>query len=599
MEKLKQIPISVLLVTGGCGFIPTNFIDYVLRRPLSSSVKVVNYGHLTPTSKNVNVDSSRSALEQYVFICGDICNRTMLDRVLRLYNVDAVVHFAAKTHVGDSYKDPQELVRCNVEGTVTLLEACQAYGRLKRFVYVSTEGVYGDSASEKPKTELHLLQPTNPYAASKASAEHFVQVYHKSYDFPALSVRMCNVYGPRQSPSKVVPRFIQQAASGKPFTIHGNGSQLRSFLHVSDICAAILVVLTKGKIGEVYNVGTATEVSVRDLAQNIRATVDAVRGRKTGTFEVSHVDATKDRPHNDQRYYMDVSKLRALGWEEELSFQEGLKQTVSWYLQNQGAKPDYEEKILVYSANGSIGGQFIGVLEEEGVEYVVGEKRLGGVPDESIEGEILSVSPTHVAFFTNRTHDPGNAMTDDLEGGPDKLAINIRENLYGPLLLAELCRKFDIHFIYIGSGCLFMYDEEHPVGGKPFTEDDRPNYFGSSYSVVKGYTDRLLHHYKNVLNVRMRLPVSADASSHDFLPELLPCAELLKLMKKRHIGTINLVNPSCVEHTKTCKEGVDPSIKFKVIDEGDKREFRQSRCGNCHLSTDILGQLPPRVFEAK
>ena len=622
MGERKQLPFSVLLVTGGCGFIPSNFIDYILEELHSNYVKVVNYDCLTPAADKANVVSSRFAPEQYVLVCGDICNRTLLDRVLRDHNVDAVVHFAAQTHVDDSYKNPLECVRCNVEGTVTLLEACQAYGRVKRFVYINTESVYGDLyTSKKPKTELDLLQPTNPYAASKASAEHFVQVYHKSYDFPALSVRMCNVYGPRQSPSKVVPRFIQQAASGETFTIHGDGSQLRSFLHVSDICAAILVVLTKGKFGEVYNVGTTTEVSVRDLAQNIRATVDAVKGRKTGTFEVSHVDATKDRPHNDQRYYMDVSKLRALGWEEELSFQEGLKQTVSWYLQNQGAKPD-REKLLVYGAKGWIGRQFVSLLEKEGVEYVVGEKRLGDNSDESIEEEILSVSPTHVASFIGRKQVNGKYTTVDLEGGPDKVAINVRDNLYGPLLLAELCRKYDIHYTYIGSGCLFMYDEEHPVGGKPFTEEDRPNFFGSSYSVVKGYTDRLMHHYKNVLNVRMRLPVSADASPCDLvtkltsykkildipnsvtvLPELLPV--LLKLMKDRHTGTINLVNPGCVEYTQvleTYKLEVDSSIEYEVIDEGDESEFarklRSSR-SNCHLGTDLLHELAPEVSEAK
>ena len=499
MGERKQLPFSVFLVTGGCGFIPSNFIDYILEELHSSYVKVVNYDCLTPAADKLNVVSSRFAPEQYVLICGDICNRTLLDRVLRDYNVDAVVHFAAQTHVDNSYKNPLECVRCNIEGTVTLLEACQAYGRVKRFVYINTESIYGDLHKQGAETEHDILLPTNPYAASKASAEHFVQVYHKSYDFPALSVRMCNAYGPRQSPSKVVPRFIQQAAGGEPF---GDGSQLRCFLHVSDICAAILVVLTKGKIGDVYNIGTTTEVSVRDLAQNIRATVDAVKGRKTGTFEVSHVDATKDRPHNDQRYYMDVSKLKALGWEEELSFQEGLKQTVSWYLQNQGAKPD-REKVLVYGAKGWIGRQFVSFLEKEGVVYVVGEKRLGDDPDESIEEEILSVSPTHVASFIGRTHGTENRTAAYLEGGPDKLAINLRDNLYGPLLLAELCRKFDIHFTYIGSGYLFKYDEEHPVGGKPFTEEDRPNFFGSSYSVVKGYTDHLMHHYKNVLNVRM------------------------------------------------------------------------------------------------
>ena len=256
------------------------------------------------------------------------------------------------------------------------------------------------------------------------------------------------------------------------------------------------------------------------------------------------------------------------------------------------------------------------------MEYVVGEKRLGDDPDESIEEEILSVSPTHVASFIGRTHLPGKNTAADLEGGPDKVAINVRDNLYGPLLLAELCRKFDIHFTYIGSGCLFKYDEEHPVGGKPFTEEDRPNYFGSSYSVVKGYTDRLMHHYKNVLNVRMRLPISDDATPCDLvtklttykkilnipnsvtvLPELLPV--LLELMKNRHTGTINLVNPGCVEYAQvleTYKSEVDSSIEYEVIDEDDESEFarklRSSR-SNCHLSTDLLHELAPKVSEAK
>ena len=161
------------------------------------SVKVVNYDCLTPAGNKANVASSYVAPEQYVLICGDVRNRALLDRVLQLYDVDAVVHFAAQTHVEGSYKDPQTFVRSNVVGTVTLLEACRAYGRVKRFVYVGTDEVYGDSnygESEKAKTKLDLLQPTNPYAASKTSAEHFVRVYHKSYDFPAVAVRMCNAY---------------------------------------------------------------------------------------------------------------------------------------------------------------------------------------------------------------------------------------------------------------------------------------------------------------------------------------------------------------------------------------------------------------------
>ena len=618
LEMGEQVPLSVVLVTGGCGFIPSNFINNFLR---SSNAKIVNYDRLTPVSNKANVISSLAAPEQYIFIGGDICNRALLNRVLRRYDVDAVVHFAAQTHVGDSYKDPQEFVKCNTEGTVTLLEACRAYGRIKRFVYVSTDEVYGDSGrtSLKPKTELDILQPTNPYAASKASAEHFVGVYHMSYGFPAVVVRMCNAYGPRQSLDKVVPKFIQQAASGKPFTIHGDGNQLRSFMHVSDTCAAISVVLTKGNIGQVYNVGTTFEISVTDLAKEIQKTVDTVIGRETTAFEVVYVE---DRPHNDQRYHLDAGKLKAeLGWEEKISFQEGLKQTVSWYLQNQGAKPD-REKILVYGAKGWIGGQFVSILEKEGVEYTIGEKRLGDDHDESIEAEILSASPTHVASFIGRVHGPGNSTCDYVEGGPDKVAINVRDNLYGPLLLAELCRKFGIHFTYIGSGCLFKYDEEHPVGGKPFTEEDMPNHFGGSYAVVKGYTDRLMHHYNNVLNVRIRFPLSDDTSPRNtitkitsykrimsvpnsvtVLPDLLPV--LLKLMKKRHTGTLNFVNPGCVEHTEILeayKEMVDPSLEYEVIDENDEselaRRLRSTRC-NCCLSTDLLRKLAPEVSDAK
>ena len=616
----ERVPFSVLLVTGGCGFISSNFINYTLEH-LPGESKVINYDCLSSASNKTNVDSSGVSPGQYVLICGDICNGTLLQRVLRHYNVDAVVHFAAQTNVCDSYRDPLEFVRTNVQGTVTLLEACRSYGRLKRFVYVSTDEVYGDSglASEIPKTELDQLQPTNPYAASKASAEHFVGVYHKSYDFPAVVVRMCNAYGPRQSLDKVVPIFIQQAIREEPFTIQGDGSQMRCLLYVSDVCAAVSGVLSKGMIGHTYNVGSTLEISIMDLAKEINQTVDALLGRQATSFEVVYVE---DRPHNDQRYHMDAGKLKtALDWKESKSLQEGLRETVSWYLQRDDTVLD-REKILIYGANGWIGGQFVSLLEKEGVEYAVGKRRLGDDLDESIEEEILSLSPTHVASFIGRTHGPGSNTVDYLEGGPDRLAINMRDNVYGPLLLAEICRKFSIHFTYIGSGCLFTYNDEHPVGSKPCTEEDTPNFFGSSYSVAKGYTDRLMHHYTNVLNVRMRLPVSSDTSSRNLitkiasykkimnipnsvsvLPELLPV--LLKLMKKRHTGTLNLVNHGCVEHKEILeayKEVVDPSIEYELVDESDHSELAmrlRSTRSNCYLSTDLLAQLAPEVTEAK
>ena len=261
-----------------------------------------------------------------------------------------------------------------MEGTVTLLESCRAYGNIKRLVYVSTDEVYGDSVNDsEDKTELDNLKPTNPYSASKSSAEHFVNVYCKSYNFPAIVVRMCNVYGSHQSFDKVVPKFIKLADQDKPFTISGDGRQMRCWLHVSDACSAIHTVLRRGRIGHVYNIGSSNEISVLDLAKEIKKAVGTFKGKPQTKMEVFHIP---DRPYNDQRYHMDASKLKVeLGWKESASFEEGLKDTVSWYLQNQAAKTD-RERIMIYGASGWIGGQFVNLLEKEGVEYVIGEKGL-------------------------------------------------------------------------------------------------------------------------------------------------------------------------------------------------------------------------------
>ena len=332
---MDGVDISALLVTGGCGFVASNFINYVLSR---LHAKVINYDFLISASNQGNVDSSCVIPGQYDSVCGDICNRALFEQVLCRYNVDAVVHFAAETNVSNSYKNPLTFVRSNVQGTVTILEACLSYGRLKRFVYVSTDEVYGDStlASEMPKTELDRLLPTNPYSASKASAEHFVAVYQKSYGFPALIVRMCNAYGPRQDVSRVVPKFIQLALCEKSLTIDGDGKQLRNFMHVTDICAAIIGLLNKGEAGQIYNIGSDEEISVIDLAKKIKEMVDAemvAAKLKRPRKESSEFEYRKDRPYNDRRYYTSADKLKsAIGWKQTKTFQEGLKETVSWYV---------------------------------------------------------------------------------------------------------------------------------------------------------------------------------------------------------------------------------------------------------------------------
>ena len=319
---------------------------------------------------------------------------------------------------------------------------------------------------------------------------------------------------------------------------------------------------------------------------------------------------------------MDSTKLKnELGWSEQTSFEVGLKSTVDWYLTNK-IERESEELILIYGAGGWIGGQFSHLLDDQGIKYVAGKSRIGDDPDQVIEKEVLDVAPTHVVSFIGRTHGPGNNTIDYLEGSPDKLAINLRDNLFGPILLAEICRKYNIHFTYIGSGCLFTYTDDRPIGSSPFTEEDVPNYFGSSYSVAKGFTDRLMHHYGNVLNIRMRLPVSSEANARNLitklasypkimsvpnsvtvLPELLPA--LLELMKKKHVGTVNLVNHGSIDHETILSDYVkyvDPSHTYELVEMDHSSDFAKSlkkKRSNCCLDTKVLSELCPKVSKSK
>lgn len=265
---------SNVLVTGGCGFIGSNYISHLLE---VTKAKIVNYDSLAPGSNKEHVETS----DRCVLVVGDVRNSELLDKTLRLHNVEEVVHFAALAHAGDSFERPEAYIEANVQGTLCLLEAVRKYGRIKRFLYVSTDEVYGESDVDDsvPKKETASLKPTNPYAVSKLCAERLVDVYHRAHAIPACFVRMCNVYGPRQSYDKVFPKFIKQAYEDRPFTIEGNGQQLRTWLYVTDACRAIDCVLQGGKLGEVYNVGTPLEVSVLDLAKAIKDEVNIDCGK--------------------------------------------------------------------------------------------------------------------------------------------------------------------------------------------------------------------------------------------------------------------------------------------------------------------------------
>jgi dTDP-glucose 4,6-dehydratase len=313
-----------LLVTGGCGFIGSNFINYYWKsNPICG---IVNIDAMYYCADINNVIESIRTSDRYTLVQENLCTCDLL-YILRKYNIDSVIHFAAQSHVQNSFTDSIQYTKDNILGTHTLLEACRVYGKVEKFIHVSTDEVYGESMikeGETKKTEESVLCPTNPYAATKAGAELIAQSYYHSFKMPIIITRGNNVYGPNQYPEKLIPRFIKLLKEGKKVTIQGDGSNVRSFLHVLDVCSAFSLILEKGVIGEIYNIGSDdnSERSMLDIAKILIKMI-----KKTDKFE-DWIEYIEDRPFNDKRYYIHNQKLKDIGWDIKVGLIEGLKELV-------------------------------------------------------------------------------------------------------------------------------------------------------------------------------------------------------------------------------------------------------------------------------
>ena len=307
-----------LVVTGGAGFIGSNFVRYMLAT--YDDVDVVNLDKLTYAG---NLENLRDVEDdpRYTFVHGDICDAALVGATLR--GVDAVVNFAAETHVDRSISDPQDFIRTDVLGTHTLLDAVRDLG-IARYVQISTDEVYG-STDGTPFSERSPLAPSSPYSASKASADLLVLAYHRTYGAPVVITRSSNNYGPWQYPEKIVPLFITNAIDDMALPMYGDGLQVRDWLYVEDNCAGIDRVLREGCDGAVYNIGGGNEVKNLALTRQILELL----GKQPELIRF-----VADRPGHDRRYAIDCSQLRALGWHPETSFDDGLERTVSWYRDN-------------------------------------------------------------------------------------------------------------------------------------------------------------------------------------------------------------------------------------------------------------------------
>lgn len=314
-----------ILITGGCGFIGSNFINYFYRKYEGGHIYNIDAMYYCASEQNIDEDIRNSS--RYTLIKGNLCSFELVKHIVNYYNIEYIIHFAAQSHVQNSFDDSLQYTKDNIVGTHNLLEVVRQNGSIKKFIHVSTDEVYGESMidkTENKKTEESILCPTNPYAATKAGAELIAQSYYHSFNVPIIITRGNNVYGPNQYPEKIIPLFIKLLKEDSKVTIQGDGTNVRAFIHVFDVVRAFDVILEKGVIGEIYNIGSDDneEYSVKHVAEMLIKKI-----KKTEAYS-DHIEYIQDRPFNDKRYYISNEKIKNLGWGIKENFEDGINKLI-------------------------------------------------------------------------------------------------------------------------------------------------------------------------------------------------------------------------------------------------------------------------------
>jgi len=331
---------NTVLITGGAGFIGSNFIPFFLN--MNPGTMVINLDLLTYAGKSENLEDVENN-ERYIFIRGNICDSDLIGNIFKKHNVTSVIHFAAESHVDNSILSPDAFIETNIKGTFTLLDAAkhswlEAPNRPKkefenaRFHHISTDEVYGSLGDEGYFTEETPYAPNSPYSASKASSDFLVRSYFHTYGLNVVTSNCSNNYGPRQHKEKLIPTIIRKAVSGENIPIYGDGKNIRDWLYVLDHCKGIDVVFKEGKAGETYAIGGDNEHNNLYIAERICGVLDEIHPKKTGRYR-EQIEFVEDRLGHDRRYAIDASKIKSeLGWKAETDFESGLRKTVSWYI---------------------------------------------------------------------------------------------------------------------------------------------------------------------------------------------------------------------------------------------------------------------------
>ena len=327
-----------ILITGGCGFIGSNFIHFLINK--NPDLQITNLDAVTYAGNEANLEKIKSNA-RYHFIKGDICDAELVNRVFSEREIDTIVHFAAETHVDRSILNPLQFLQTNVYGTGVLLEAARSYwqatpAKEHRFHHISTDEVFGSLAPDDPAfSESTPYSPNSPYSASKAASDHLVRSYFHTYQLPVTISNCTNNYGPYQFPEKLIPLFISNAIHGLPLPVYGDGKQIRDWVYVEDHCEGIYQILINGKVGETYGIGGNNQPTNLEIIQEITSLLDKILPESPFKPHAQLIQHVKDRPGHDRRYAMNISKIRAeLGWEPKESLSSGMRKTVEWYINN-------------------------------------------------------------------------------------------------------------------------------------------------------------------------------------------------------------------------------------------------------------------------
>ncbi|XP_073287220.1 trifunctional UDP-glucose 4,6-dehydratase/UDP-4-keto-6-deoxy-D-glucose 3,5-epimerase/UDP-4-keto-L-rhamnose-reductase RHM1-like [Primulina huaijiensis] len=649
-----------ILLTGAAGFIASHVANRLIRN--YPDYKIVVLDKLDYCSNLKNLFPSKAS-PNFKFVKGDIGSADLVNYLLVAENIDTIMHFAAQTHVDNSFGNSFEFTKNNIYGTHVLLEACKVTGQIRRFIHVSTDEVYGETDEDAVvgNHEASQLLPTNPYSATKAGAEMLVMAYGRSYGLPVITTRGNNVYGPNQFPEKLIPKFILLAMKAKTLPIHGDGSNVRSYLYCEDVAEAFEVILHKGEVGHVYNIGTKKERGVIDVAKDICNLFNMDPDKS--------IQFVENRPFNDQRYFLDDQKLKNLGWFERTTWEEGLKKTIEWYASNPdwwgdvsgallphprmlmmpgGIERHFDEaekyesgksefsgnsnqtkmlvpvsktsppqnpasKFLIFGRTGWIGGLLGKLCEKQGIPYEYGKGRL---EDRSqLLADILAVKPTHVFNAAGVT---GRPNVDWCESHKTE---TIRTNVAGTLNLADVCREHGLLMMNFATGCIFEYNDSHPEGsGIGFKEEDTPNFTGSFYSKTKAMVEELLKEYDNVCTLRVRMPISSDLSnprnfitkisrynkvvnipnSMTILDELLPIS--IEMAKRNLKGIWNFTNPGVVSHNEILemyKKYIDPDFKWANFTLEEQAKVIVAPRSNNEMDASKLKKEFPELLSIK